>query len=304
MTELCSTAALQRGEPLAGTASRVSRWLLVEQPGPWGPPSVPTARMPTAAARALTAAAAAAGARLLLLRRPGRPGTAVAGRQVFVVDSRPGHERLLGTLAGGDEALAALAQALPFEGPVPAIWTTLSEPLLLVCTHGRHDRCCAVRGRPVAQELARHRPDRTWECSHTGGDRFAANLVVVPHGLYFGQLTPSQAVDVVRAHEDGRVVVEHLRGRSSRPTPVQAAERFARAEFGRDRLEDLVPVAQQAAGPDRWTVRLAGSGAPAVEVTVRYDRDIPPVLLTCGAAEPRAAAQFRCEALEVLDGST
>ena len=49
--------------------------------------------------------------------------------------------------------------------------------LLLVCTHGRHDACCAERGRPFAAALAQVAPEETWEVSHIGGDRFAANVL-------------------------------------------------------------------------------------------------------------------------------
>ncbi|OFO15701.1 hypothetical protein HMPREF3088_02985, partial [Corynebacterium sp. HMSC22B11] len=32
----------------------------------------------------------------------------------------------------------------------------VDHPILLVCTHGRRDRCCAVRGRPLAAALSKH----------------------------------------------------------------------------------------------------------------------------------------------------
>ena len=61
-------------------------------------------------------------------------------------------------------------------------WPRLDGPLFGVCTHGRHDACCAERGRPVAAALTASHPDETWEISHMGGDRFAANMVVLPGG--------------------------------------------------------------------------------------------------------------------------
>ena len=67
-------------------------------------------------------------------------------------------------------------------------------PILLVCTHGVHDTCCALRGRPVAAALAARWPGQVWECSHVGGDRFAPNVVVLPDGFYYGNLDPETAV--------------------------------------------------------------------------------------------------------------
>lgn len=45
-----------------------------------------------------------------------------------------------------------------------------------------------------------------------GGNRFAANLVVLPDGAYYRGLDATSAVEVVERHLPGRVDVEHLRG--------------------------------------------------------------------------------------------
>lgn len=284
---------------MLATASRVERWLLVEQCGAWGPPAVPLARMDAALGAHLTAEAARGGARLLLLRHP-RGVECPPGRQVFVVDSRPGHEVVLRKQFDDDGALATAT--LPLGRTAADGWTEVRKPMLLVCTHGRHDRCCAVRGRPVAEALSGRWPGRTWECSHVGGDRFAANLVVLPEGQYVARLEAVEAVDVVARLDAGVLPLEHLRGRSSLSLPVQAAQQFARTELGRARADDLLPAAQRTDGPDAWRVRLAGADElPDVEVRVRYDRRaIAPELLTCGAQEAKPAPLFRCETLSVL----
>ncbi len=294
----CAPSAQAREEPLAATASRVERWLLVEHRGAWGPASVPSARMGVDVARALGQTAAAARARLLLLRRPAGV-VCDDGRWVFAVDSRPGYERVLARHVDSDEELLALDP--PYgDGPPPDGWSVVGDPLLLVCTHGRHDRCCATRGRPVAQALSAARPAQTWECSHVGGDRFAANLVVLPEGLYVGRVDADDVVALVDDLDAGRLPAGLVRGRSSLPLPTQAAQDFARTALDRWDRDDLAPVAQEHAGPDRWRVRLGG--APEVEVVVRYDRtgDGERHVLTCGAEEAKVAAVFRQVGLEVL----
>jgi hypothetical protein len=300
MTTPCSDASRARAEPMLATASRVVRWLLVEHPGPWGPQSLPLARLEPRLGDRLTAAGAAAGARVLLLRRP--LGVACPpGRRVYVVDSRPGRERALMTVVPDDETLLDLP--LPFDGPPPAGWDAVADPLLLVCTHGRHDQCCAVRGRPVAAALSALRREQVWECSHIGGDRFAANLLVLPHGLYLGRVPPEDAAAVVTALEHGRLPLLYDRGRSSVPSPVQAAQHFARAATGRDRLDDLLPASQAGAGRDTWRVVLSGPGGPDVEVVVAYDRagSGRAEVLTCGADEAKVAPLFRELSLQVAE---
>ena len=285
MTEVCSAVSRARDEPLTATASRVERWLLVEHRGSWGPQAVPSSRLPQAAARALARTAEAARARLLMVRRPagvdGGPG-----RQVFAVDSRPAAERIV------HRHLSSDAELLHLTFGADEAWQPYDGPLYLVCTHGRHDRCCALRGRPVAQALSRRHPERTWESSHVGGDRFAANLVVLPEGLYLGRLDGLDVADVVDQLAAGRLPAGHVRGRSSLPLPVQAAQAFAREALDRWGSEELRLVAQTGVGPDAWRVQLAD---PDVEVVVRYDRrgDGDPRTLTCAAEELKRAPVFR-----------
>jgi hypothetical protein len=288
MTDLCSVASRERAEPLTATASRVERWLLVEHPGAWGPESVPSSRLEPTTARHLAQLAAAAGARLLMVRRHGGGGTTEL-RQVLLVDSRPGRESVQRQVVT-DLELASLGLA--------AGWLPYDGPLYLVCTHGRHDRCCALRGRPVAHALTRRFPDRTWESSHVGGDRFAANVVVLPEGLYLGQVAEEDAVAVVEALAAGTLPAGLVRGRSSLPLPVQAAQQFAREALGCWGTGDLALVSQRGAGEDAWAVRLA---APDVEVVVRYDRTGGGQhLLTCDAEQAKPVPLFRQVSLTKL----
>ena len=279
----CSDASRARGEPLTATASRVARWLLVEHRGAWGPQSVPSGRMSQTVARALAQTAAGAGARLVLVRRPhGAPQS--DGRHLFAVDSRPGAERIRSRHVADDTDLGHV-------GWDDEEWAAYDGPLYLVCTHGRHDRCCALRGRPVAQALSRVHPERTWESSHIGGDRFAPNLVVLPDGLYLGQVESEDVVQLVEDLASGRLPAGHVRGRSSLPLPVQAAQAFAREALQRWGSAELVLVEQTGAGPDSWRVRL---GNPDVEVVVRYDRTAGGThRLTCDADEAKPVPAFR-----------
>ena len=292
MTTLCAQASRDRAEPLAATASRVDRWLVVQHRGAWGPESVPTGRMSRAVASALARAAHAARARLILVRRP--HGVAEGpGRWVFAVDSRPGRERVLSRHVADDAELVGLLPPFDDDAPTPG-WTAVDGPLYLVCTHGRHDRCCALRGRPVARALAQQEPERTWECTHVGGDRFAANLVVLPDGLYLGRVEADEVVAVVAALSSGTLPAGRVRGRSSLSLPAQAAQSFARDSSGRWGRADLAPVEQSTVGADTWRILLAGAGGPDLEVVVRYDREGDGEhTLTCGALDAKRAPLFR-----------
>ena len=165
--------------------------------------------------------------------------------------------------------------------------TPHSEPVLAVCTHGRHDKCCAERGRPVAAGLAKAFPDQTWEASHIGGDRFAANLLVLPHGLYFGRLEADTARGVARLLAAGELDLDHLRGRSGLATPLQAAEAALRRYVDERRLSAVRFVSREVSdGDDRRGVRRLRS-------PLRRHGDQHPRRRPAEAHLPRAARESR-----------
>jgi Sucrase/ferredoxin-like len=276
----CAPSAERRGDSREGTASPVPRWFLVEQPGRWGREALLESEMDSVVAAALLARGRAVGARVVLIRRPGRR-PAGGARLWAVVDSRAGHERVgWGSWRRDLELLD-----VPLDQPVGVP----DGPAYLVCAHGRHDPCCAIRGRPVAEALALLRPDATWECSHVGGDRYAANLVALPHGLYYGHVTPATAPDLVTAYEHGEVDPTWLRGRSSLAAPAQAAQHHARLALAETRLDALRPVGMTRLDEATWRVRLAAPGGGFLLVTVRAGAGRP-VRLTCSsllAEQPR-----------------
>jgi (2Fe-2S) ferredoxin len=219
----------------------------------------------------------------MLIRRPGRVA-ATARRRWAYVDSRLGQEGIWWGDYGSDPELTGLA----LDG---SAGHRSSTPAYLVCTHARHDACCAIRGRPVAAALAALRPEQTWECSHTGGDRFAANVVVLPHGLYYGTVTPARVPDLVAAHEQDRIVPDLLRGRSALPMAVQAAQHHARLVVEDMRLAELPPTDVQRLDADTWRV-VFDHHTGGVAVTVRARSSDPLPRLTCAAAGSQRVLAF------------
>ncbi len=290
----CSVLAREHGDALAGTAMVVRRLLLVEQPGPWGWDPVVESRLDPTHGLALARRCRDAGVRLLLLRRPGRHASAPPGvgqeRAWFAVDTRPGRTSVRSGRFRRDEELLAL----PLDGRTG---DPHDRSLVLVCTNGRHDTCCATRGRPVVAALAALHPGEVWECSHVGGDRFAANVVVLPEGLYYGGLDPASAVDVLAAHERGLASPRWLRGRCSLPPAAQAAQVHAMRALDRVRLDDL-PVLEVTSSRDGgWRVLLGGE--QPVVVLVRPSTTAPR-RLTCRATTDVAPGSFALVGIETV----
>jgi hypothetical protein len=184
-----------------------------------------------------------------------------------------------GTFSAESELVAAVEAA---GEPYP-------DPLLAICTHGRHDTCCAVRGRPVAAALAAAEPEATWECSHIGGCRFAPAVVLLPHGFVLGGVPAQDAPGIASAYREGGLDPRYVRGRSAFPPAVQAAQQHARAATGAVGVDALRPVHVAAeAHPDEpgttiWRVELAD---PDCSVVLR-ERTVPAGRpLTCAATGP------------------
>jgi hypothetical protein len=285
----CAPAAERRGDPLEGTAAPAQRFLLVEQPGAWGRNAVRESRLAADVASALLERSWQAGARVLLIRRilrePPEP------RRWAVADSRAGFERVWWGEFTDERELLQLDLVAP-PGP-PS-----DEPVFLVCTHGRHDACCAQRGWPVALALAGEYPQLTWQCSHVGGDRFAANLVILPHALYYGHLTPASAFGVVRDYADGRITPDFLRGRSIFGAPVQVAQHHARQALGETRIDALHPLESTRLDPHTFRVRLA-RGSDEIVVLLRSRETEPIARLTCASPAPSTVLEYELLSLDV-----
>ncbi len=232
----CSEDSRQNAEPLAATASRVDHWLLVEYRGLWGHDALAGSGLSDQVkARLREQASSRPFTKLLFLRRTERRGT--RGLAVLWGSSPERGGALYGAELGGYEDLLDLDLTAPGE--------PLGHPLVLVCTHGKHDRCCARYGRPLYQALSdQAEEDWVWQSSHVGGDRFAGNVVCLPQGLYFGRVGPAAAWAVLDGYLAGRIEPEHYRGRSAYGFDEQAAERAVREATGRWGVGDLELVAR------------------------------------------------------------
>jgi hypothetical protein len=291
--ERCSLRSLAVEESLAGTASTIRHWLLIEHPGPWGRDGLLDARLPAGIGQDLRALERRTGARVLLIRKPDRLAEYEGGALIcFAADTE---DAWLGftVLDRIDDAVRLdPRERATFSGDPEG------EPLFAVCTHGRRDPCCAERGRPLAGAAAAVSREVVWESTHVGGDRFAGNLVAFPHGLYFGRVDPGEVAELMHAYHEGRVSPLHrYRGRSSHPFPVQAAERALRERLGLDRIDAVTPhrIARQR---DEVEIEFATERGPH---RVRLERALGASMrLTCHALHEEAPPTWRTLEIEPL----
>ena len=285
---LCADVSEQASEPLAATASRVDRWLLVEYRGLWDRDVLGGSLLSAELKEHLRDQLAQLGhARLLFIKRPERRSH--ARRMLYVGSSRPGEERLFALefdhhddLLGYDFAGALL------DGGTPGV--PVEHPIFVVCTHGKRDRCCAKYGRPLYDSLKRKvDPAWVWQSTHVGGDRFAGNAVVLPEGLYFGRLDDPDLDPLLDEYFDRRIYLDRYRGRSAHTFAVQAAERALREAEGLRDIDAVTLESVESRG-DGWTVTLRANGTSrSVDVESELAE---PVYLTCSAVTPQRPRRY------------
>jgi hypothetical protein len=299
----CSDAARGRGDPLLATAPPARRLLLIEVPGPWGRAGLTGSRLAADVTGPLAATADAAGVRVQLIRRPGRhagprrPGAmASTGTHAWAMADPDAGVVRWGRWRDEHELLGVDLGASP--DPI-ADAATGPQRLALVCTHARHDVCCAVRGRPVVAAVTAAGDRNTWETSHLGGDRFAANLLLLPEGEVFGGLDPDTAPVTIEMLDAGRLDLEHYRGRVGRSPLAQAAVQLAARALRDDRVGAVRLRAATTLGDDRWEVSIGhrGRGYRALIAATWSE----PERLTCAALVAKPARRFALESIAVDD---
>ncbi|MEU6477792.1 sucrase ferredoxin [Streptomyces sp. NPDC047017] len=314
----CSTASRQLDESPAATAPTATTWLLLEQSGPWGAKALTSSHLAPALGRALEKAAQGTGVRVALIRRPGRHADChtPSVRQVYAAHTVPGNAWLHSAMTADPERLLSLDFAALGRGEHHSFGTVLrgrphtGDPLALVCTNGKRDRCCALLGRPLAAELAASGVRGAWEVTHLGGHRFSPTLLVLPYGYAYGRAEAHSVKEALRGVREGRVVLEGCRGRTAWERPGQAAELAVRAAAGEHRADALRVVRTDALdtgaapGPHgaapRWEVTVTHTDGRCWHVTVAQGASLPTRPESCGAAVLGAPARMDVEAVREL----
>jgi hypothetical protein len=256
----CAETSRAHAESLHATASRVDTWILLEYRGLWAHDAVDGSTLsPALKAYLVAERVRLPHARILFVRRPER--RTKDGLIAYVARSTEGERELRRLELERHDDLLGL--------DLETAGTPVDHPLFLVCTHGKHDRCCSRFGRPL-YDAVREQVDGgwAWQSSHVGGDRFAGNVVVLADGVYYGRVEPADAWVVVEAALERRVYLPLYRGRSCYGFAAQAAELAVRETTSLLGVEEI-KVRSIARAGDGWRADVEAAEADyEVEVHV------------------------------------
>lgn len=280
-------------EPLAGTATQIRRWILVEDPRPWGAKVLRDSGLAPETRAWLSQRNDEPQCRVQLIRRPGEGGA--GKRKVILVEAaQQASQRRLVELELEEAEIPGLDldALLAAASPEPAL-----ASLVLVCTHGVRDPCCAKWGVPIYEALrARAGSSRgVWQCSHLGGHRFAPTFLTLPSGLLWARTELDELDEIFAALDRGQLAqLERLRGRGVYPKPAQAAEILLRQREGLVEDEALRLIDHQALADGGQRVRFALAGGGERELLIDARALAEPTPGSCGdAAEPRSTYALR-----------
>lgn len=257
----CSDMSLARQEPLAGTGAHPRRMLLLRWPkGGW---DARFAEAPGMAPelREILARLRGAGRRVNLIDRK---GTGTGLHQLYLFP-----ECLTRTVRTADLP-AALSQV---EAGDPSGWETRAGSMMLVCTHGQKDRCCAKKGFAAYRALRDAGACELWESTHLGGCRFAGTALVLPERRKYGRLSPDEATAFLASEAGNEPYLPAFRGSCDLTAPEQVAERaaLAGAQDCGDRPAGRPALRRLAAATYEVTLRLR-AGCAQIEVRCEEGR--------------------------------
>ena len=291
----CSVFSATLHEPLAGTAPVASAWLAIEQPGPWGARALTQSHLDPEIGAELGRRAEALGLRIALIRRVGRHALTdpAAPRTALLCTTRPGAATVRAVKFSDPRELLDLSLGDLVAGRF-AEGERLANPVMLVCTNGKRDQCCAERGRALALDLAQREAARdgaqsrdvidVWESDHLGGHRFAPTAVVLPTGYVYGRLDADAALAALDAARGGQVMTENARGRSTWSRAGQAADLALRTELQQFDADAVRIVAEERTGENTYAVELMVDDDTRYRVTVHGAAALEPRPESCGKA--------------------
>lgn len=280
---VCTDSSLAADEQLIGSAPQTSAWVCLEQPGPWGPKAFTASHLDPSLGAAIESAASAAGVRPSLIRRTKGSTARSTGRTLLVAYTDPADSWLIAGQLDSPDQVLDLDWAAVAAGDRAAVIASLplvstDEPVLLVCTNGTRDTCCARLGRPVAIAAEAAFPGRVWEVTHTSGHRFAPTSVLLPSGYLHGRIL--DAASVLRAADAGELSLGGLRGRSTWPAEGQVAEELVRRTHAVVGLDDLSVVSDGG----EWVVSHRDGRSWRVGVSASVDPETLERAESCGKA--------------------
>jgi hypothetical protein len=315
--QLCSLVSEASGEDLIGSAWSTSRYIMIELPLPWAYETLGSRHVPPGLKDVIYGLYAKGISWGFLAMAPD-PDYSIPGMTRILE-----HDLIEGATTGyrvreflvPSEAVVSFMTRYandPRASDVVAYQRSRDEDArdIFVCTHGAIDACCAKFGYPAYRELknlaiASETNTRVWRCTHFGGHRFAATMLEMPSGRYWGRMKPRYFSGLISRDVPTSEMRACYRGWATLPhTLQQVAEGEAFVRGGWEWTRCAVTASPPPEDPEATSGRIQlayvhpDGERGSITIDVMPDR----VVQTMGSSSSNElldAQQYRCEVVAV-----
>lgn len=252
-SHFCSDNSLGKNEPLPGSAPKTDIWIALEYPLPPGDNALRESNLPDEIKVHLAnLQKSIKNSRLLLIRN--QHSQEKSDHSLFIAYSNRSNPCLYEIQVGDYMRVLSINEETIHKETFAPQYRRMAEPLFLICTNGRRDPCCAKWGLPLYNALEKMSGVSVWQSSHVGGHRFAGNMICLPHGIYYGRVSPENATSVVEQYRAGVIDLDHYRGRASYSSIAQVGEYYLRQHTADLQVDSVQFQAAIETNPDQWEV--------------------------------------------------
>lgn len=168
------------------------------------------------------------------------------------------------------------------------------KPILLVCTHKNYDQCCGRMGYTLYKDIQDDDYFDLWQTTHLGGHRFAANVVILPAGIYYGRVDNSSFYVLKDKYLKNQIALEILRGRAYYDKYTQAAEYYLRRSTGELEMDSHEFQSVNKFDTDSYVVTFSSKRSnKLLEVHIQEIENAIDICPGCNDRKPKAVSQFR-----------
>ncbi len=287
----CSAASRYFKEQLAGTAANAGAFILIEHANPF-PEKIIEAHFDKDWLRNIQQLAKSLKGKVLLIRNK---KSNFKDCKVSFVDCKAGRYFTIQTTVDKISSIK-LSDHI---ASVDTQWQT--DPFFVICTNGKKDKCCAKFGFPVFKFFESFNADvNVWECTHVGGDRFAANVIAMPFGIYYGHVAVEDVGHIMVRTLLRKIYKNKFRGASRRSFYEQAIECHLREHLQNYDIDFEIHTHLLKHEGDHYEVDVTTSNNGHYIMDLERVKMDYPHLLTCKAQKQENISKFKLAKLEVI----
>lgn len=292
----CSLISMGSDEKIFGTVPRVDNWFLLEYRGAWSDKAFIKSNIPENVKKHLSKILdSIPNSRLQLIKRKDK---SESPPKFYIAKSNELEPKLY------ELALSSYKDLLDLDvnKVINDESNVRDEPLFLICTNGAYDKCCGTHGVPVYLEtVKRENGFMTWQTTHLGGHRFAANFLCLPHGIYYGRVRDNNVTKLIDDSRKQNIYLGNYRGRSCYVKDVQAADYFLRTNTGINSISAF--RLKEVRTPDKessFVGFLSQNEGKTYLVHIKKDRSALMNYTSCKDKEKSSVAQYKLIDYKVL----